>query len=210
MPTNSRTAEFTILHSIRIKGRVQKQDLFVESSYVARADLEQAVGRLIRKGFVSERNSDLSELQLTPSGRGFHLELLDEERRAKGYIEALEEVYRSFLLVNQEVLQTITSWQLRAMNSKSPVINDHSDSSYDRRVLARLTAIDGRAQGVCRELSRVLPRLVIYANRLSSARGRIANGDVQWMDNPRLDSYHNVWFQLHQDLICTLGRDRES
>ena len=36
----------------------------------------------------------------------------------------------------------------------------------------------------------------------------MASGDHDYIASPRLDSYHNVWFELHEDLILTQGIDR--
>ena len=31
---------------------------------------------------------------------------------------------------------------------------------------------------------------------------------IRWMASPRVDSYHGIWFELHEDLIQLAGRTR--
>lgn len=40
---------------------------------------------------------------------------------------------------------------------------------------------------------------------------KINEGDHAWVARPIMDSYHTVWFQLHEDLIalCCLTRAKE-
>ena len=33
-------------------------------------------------------------------------------------------------------------------------------------------------------------------------------GEGDWFDKPLTDSYHTVWFELHEDLLATLGLER--
>jgi hypothetical protein len=33
-------------------------------------------------------------------------------------------------------------------------------------------------------------------------------GDKEWFTGPLVDSYHTVWFELHEDLMATLGLER--
>jgi pyruvate,orthophosphate dikinase len=34
-------------------------------------------------------------------------------------------------------------------------------------------------------------------------------GDHRFVASPRVDSYHSVWFELHEDVIRLAGRTRE-
>ena len=31
---------------------------------------------------------------------------------------------------------------------------------------------------------------------------------VEWFTRPMIDSYHTVWFELHENLLATLGIER--
>ena len=69
-------------------------------------------------------------------------------------------------------------------------------------------AIDDAVQPVCRDLAAALERFDGYGERLASARKKVEGGDTDWFTKPLIDSYHTVWFELHEDLLATLGIDR--
>ena len=45
---------------------------------------------------------------------------------------------------------------------------------------------------------------------LRSALERLVDGDTDWFTKPTIPSYHTVWFELHEDLLVTLGIERSS
>ena len=53
-----------------------------------------------------------------------------------------------------------------------------------------------------------LPRLAAYLERLERANAAAQGGDQRYVASPRVDSYHSVWFELHEDLILLAGRNR--
>jgi hypothetical protein len=53
------------------------------------------------------------------------------------------------------------------------------------------------------------PRLSRYLERLEFAYDRILAGEIDWVSGVRIDSYHTVWFELHEDLLRILGRTRQ-
>jgi pyruvate,orthophosphate dikinase len=54
------------------------------------------------------------------------------------------------------------------------------------------------------------PRLAAYVARLERAAERIAGGDHSHVAKLIADSYHTVWFELHEDLISLAGLTREA
>jgi hypothetical protein len=64
--------------------------------------------------------------------------------------------------------------------------------------------------GALQELGRVLARFGVYDQRFDHAAVRVASGDHDWFTKPSIDSYHTVWFELHENLLATLGIDRSS
>jgi hypothetical protein len=48
-----------------------------------------------------------------------------------------------------------------------------------------------------------------YGRRLDAAAAAAAGGDHRFIASPRVDSYHGVWFELHEDLIRLAGTTRE-
>ena len=53
-----------------------------------------------------------------------------------------------------------------------------------------------------------MPHFAPYRERLRSARRRVVDGEHDWFTSPRVDSYHTVWMELHEDLLAALGWER--
>jgi hypothetical protein len=53
----------------------------------------------------------------------------------------------------------------------------------------------------------LVPRFSRYGRRLGQALERIED-DPRYFVSPLVDSYHNVWFECHEDFLLTLGRTR--
>lgn len=146
-------------------------------------------------------------VRLTPEGRQ-HLDgLLATERRAVDRAQ-IASVYAEFCAFNGDLKEIVTAWQM-----KDPAtVNDHADTDYDGAVLARLSELHRAVQPLLRRIGDVAPRLARYSARFAQAIERIAAGDHAWVARPVLDSYHTVWFELHEDLIglCGLSRADEA
>jgi hypothetical protein len=54
-----------------------------------------------------------------------------------------------------------------------------------------------------------LPRLNAYSTKLIAALDKIKAGDTAWLTRPLIDSYHTVWFELHEELIGAIGMTRK-
>jgi hypothetical protein len=52
-----------------------------------------------------------------------------------------------------------------------------------------------------------LPRFDGYAKRFAVALTS-ASDDPVWITSPSVDSIHTIWFELHEHLLATLGRNR--
>ena len=102
---------------------------------------------------------------------------------------------------------TVTAWQLRA-SGEEPVINDHSDPAYDAQALERLSELHHEAVAWMAPLTAAFARFDRYQARLERALTVAQGGDQRYVASPRVDSYHSVWFELHEDLIRLAGRSR--
>jgi pyruvate,orthophosphate dikinase len=145
--------------------------------------------------------------QLTEAGKERGAELMAADREAWGQDRA-EAGLEGFLPLDARMKVVVTAWQMREEDGQ-PVVNDHSDEEYDAAVLADFARLAGEADEWIAPLCEELPRLAAYRTRLSDAAGRVAGGDPAYIASPRVDSYHNVWFELHEDLIHLAGRTRE-
>jgi pyruvate,orthophosphate dikinase len=105
---------------------------------------------------------------------------------------------------------TVTAWQLKpAASGGEAQPNDHTDAAYDAEVLDRLAAIGADADAWLAPLEPACSRLAGYRERLGRALERARAGEGKYVASPRVDSFHGVWFELHEDLILLAGRTRE-
>lgn len=168
-----------------------------------------AVGALLAdasaRGRVAEAQGAYA---LSPAGRmileGQYARLYADERTDAGFRQA----YDRFERINTELKQLITDWQTVEIGGER-VRNDHGNADYDARILDRLGDLHERFEPVLASLCARLPRLKIHAERLTRALERAEDGGIEWVSDARLDSYHTVWFEMHEDLLRILGRVRE-
>ena len=88
-------------------------------------------------------------------------------------------------------------------------LNDHSDPAYDKAVVANLEALHYEAAEWLSPMCDQLTRFETYRSRLGRALDLVSGGDQRFVASPRVDSYHSVWFELHEDLIRLSGKTRE-
>ncbi len=158
--------------------------------------------------WVLHREGRISGWMLTPRGR-VEGRLLAAELGATGTRDVVRDAYRRFLVLNPRLLSVCTDWQLREVDGE-PVTNDHTDEVHDAAAVAHLHGIDLEAQPVCEALAAALDRFGTYGPRLAHALGRVDAGHPDWFTKPTIASYHTVWFELHENLLATLGIDRST
>jgi hypothetical protein len=116
--------------------------------------------------------------------------------------------YERFEGVNRILKQIVTDWQTIPVRGER-VANDHGDKAYDEAVITRLGDLHEQAEPVLRALAAGLPRLGRYLGKLTSALEQAEDGEIAWVSDIRRESYHTVWFELHEDLLRILGRSRD-
>ena len=204
-PSDPRTL---VLHGLRLKGFAAAEAV-AEAVSVPADVAAPMLEDLAVAGLCAHREGRRSGYTLTPAGRAEHGRLLSEELDRAGVREAVHDTYRRFLLLNSRLLDVCTAWQLRDVDGAATV-NDHSDPAYDDEVVARLVELHEEAQPVCTDLAALLDRYAHYGPRLTAAVERVQAGDRDWFTKPMIPSYHTVWFELHEDLLATLGIERGS
>ncbi len=75
-------------------------------------------------------------------------------------------------------------------------------------MLDRLVALHQEVLPLLDQIVEVAPRLSHYKRRLQRAADAVVAGDHTYVSRPILDSYHTVWFELHEDLIGLAGLTR--
>jgi hypothetical protein len=178
-----------------------------ESAGLDLDDVADRLARFERAGLVRLRERPTSGWMLTADGRATGERLLAAELDGAGARPAVVAAYLRFLAVNQPLLHACTDWQLRTVDGVARV-NDHADADHDAAVLARLVDLDDSAQPMVADLADALGRFGGYGPRLSAALAKVQGGDADWFTRPTIDSYHTVWFELHENLLATLGIER--
>jgi hypothetical protein len=194
-----------VLHGLRLKGHARPAAL-AESAGIPTTEVESWLERLAADGLVVHRETP-GGWSLTPAGRAEHARLVGWEIDAAGVRPAIEGAYERFRALNGAVLDACSRWQVRDI-AGTAVVNDHRDPDYDARVVDDLAALHSRVEPLCDDLAGALERYRPYGDRLSRAVARVEAGERDWFTKPRLASYHTVWFELHEDLLTTLGLDR--
>jgi hypothetical protein len=184
-------AEALLLHALRVKGAASAADLEAASGVAGAA---ARVEPLVAKGLVSRAGEGKDAfLGLTEAGRERDAELVaaevpDAVRAAVG-----SEYDARFLPVNAEFKALCASWQSEG-------------ESFE--LLEELLAVHERVDGFLAAAAAPVPRLGRYRERLAAALDRVQDGDGDALVGAVGPSYHNIWFELHEDLIASLGRSR--
>ena len=187
-----------VIQTLRVKGRATSEAIAASVG----DDVSAAVASLTAAGLI-----DATRLgqRLTEAGRERAGELFEADRRRLG--DDAGPIYDAFTDVNDAVKQIITDWQLRTAGGEQTV-NDHSDASYDEAVIARLGDAHRSVRPTLSTLAGRIGRYARYQTRLDAALAAVDAGDTTFVASPAKDSYHTVWFELHEDLILSTGRIR--
>ena len=99
--------------------------------------------------------------------------------------------------MNGQLKQLCADWQAR-------------DTGTAADFAGRLESVDDAIQDMLHRLTPVAPAFTMYPRRLSRARERFTAGADNYLTGIMVDSYHTVWFELHECFFITLGRSRQA
>lgn len=193
------TERIRALQALRLKGRIPAADLpaaagldgdraaTIVADLIARGDAEEIRGRL----------------KLSASGRQALADGLAVERQTID-LERVLGLYEEFDGPNGALKGLMTRWQLK----DEDLPNDHNDAEYDGAVIDDLIRLDADFRPLLSKMVAAAPRIGHYPARFDAALTRIGAGDHSWFAKPLADSYHTVWFELHEELIGLAGLSR--
>lgn len=192
---------FRTFHALRIKG-FAKAETIAEVADLPASVVDDHLLALQQREWAIFREARLL-WQLTPVGREEHRIALTQDVGSLHVTADLSESYRVFLTINERFKELCGDWQLRGGEP-----NDHADATYDAEVVQRLVRLNGDVSPVVERMGDVLSRLAPYGPRLARTCQRLVKGETNMLTGVMCGSYHDVWMELHEDLILTQGIDR--
>ncbi len=191
---------FRSFHALRIKGFANVQTV----AEVADVSVDEADDHLLRlQGQEHALFREARDLwQLTPVGKEAHGHALSVDVPT-AVADGLKPSYGPFLTLNETFKVVCSDWQLRHGQ-----VNDHEDESYDESVRVRLKTIHQQALPIVEAMGHVLHRLSPYGLRLEGAHQRLLSGNVKMLTGVLCNSYHDIWMELHEDLLLTQRLNR--
>jgi pyruvate, orthophosphate dikinase len=199
--TREATAD-DVIRALSIKGYAMPDGL-AAALLSTPALVQPRIDELVAAGLV-ESTAGMFRLAAPGNLRGDAL--LAADRASWGDAAAVAAL-DAFLPLDHRMKDIVTAWQMREIDGQQ-VLNDHADAGYDATVLDRLHALHDDVAAWLRSLGDRLTRLRAYRSRLDRSLQLATGGDPRYVASPRVDSYHGVWFELHEDLIRLAGRTR--
>ena len=196
---------FLAVHGLAVK-KSGTADAVATLMQVDEAVIKNGLAHALEYGLVTG-NSE--KYMVTAAGANWlaqhYPQLFKPHRNASDFVVA----YERFEIINRQLLGLMTRWQTLDVGGRA-VPNDHSDKAYDEKIIDELDSLHERVLPILKSFSTHEDRLSVYETLLSRAYDRILDGETDYMSAVKLPSYHTVWFEMHEDLLRILGREREA
>lgn len=185
--------EFEVLHALRIKGMTQPEEI-AESTGLEVDLVTDVLDAAVENERARHRTGGkVQGYMLTAAGRERHQSLRIDN--VPDDLTELSAAYEAFLGPNRGFKALTTKWQTEANGDITVVLPD-------------LKALNANVDEVLDLAAKAIPRMVTYKARFARALGAFETGDTAALARPMSGSYHDVWMELHEDLIQVLGRER--
>lgn len=193
--TNTSGADLLSLHAVRLLGFAPTEAVAARFS-LDPDDTEARLHAAADRGWVTWSTFlEMSGWSLSTAGRTEGERLLADELDTSGTRTLVEAAHHSFLPLNAVVTGALTTVQLGA------------EPSLDEETRDVLLGVATTLRELEDSLTTVLARFGGYRGRFLTALFR-ADDDPAWLAGTSVDSCHRVWFELHEDLVATLGITR--
>jgi hypothetical protein len=189
--TRTTPGEFEVLHAIRTRGFATVEQIAVSIALPV-AEVAAQFAAAEEAGFVKQRSGKVTGASLTPAGKA-RLVLLAGETFTNEHLVEIASAYDEFLAPNQEFKALVVFWQ------KTPDVS---------ATVARLESLHSQVAKVVERAAGAHQRFGAYLPRLERALCAFRGGDHEALARPLSESYHDIWMELHEDLLRSLGRAR--
>jgi hypothetical protein len=178
-----------VLHALRVKGAATVEDV---TRISAADDPASVLAMLVADGLAVRHDAGGRQyFTLTEAGA---------QRDARAMLalspggETLAGLYdERFLALNRRFKELCASWQQQGESIE---------------LIEQAEEIHATLEQFLAAAAAHAPHLERYRVRLGASIDAFLDGDPSALMAPTGDSYHNTWFELHEDLLATLGRKR--
>jgi hypothetical protein len=184
--------EFAVLNAIYLRKMVTIADMAGITGLDEQV-IASHVTALSERGLVTDVGGGNCMLEQPPGVRAA-IDAYDDryaELRTDGEVEAW---YQRFESINGQFLTALSAWQT---------------SGQDAGALDKLLRLVDRQIKALTSFAPTVPRYQRYADRLTAALDKVEAGNTEFVTSLSVDSVHNVWFELHEDILTVLGRPRD-
>ena len=126
-------------------------------------------------------------------------------RRADVLPHLRGDTWAGFEKLDMELKAVCVMWQVKQDGSA----NDHDDTGYDFSILEKLGGVHARLHQLIDKADGLKKELTDLLLEMDGALGKVNEGGFEFFTGFTVNSYHNLWFELHEDLLCTLGLERK-
>lgn len=195
--------DYDVLNAVTLK-KMASAPVVAQVCGLNESEVESTLTRLAEQDLVAMASdvalpTDGAEPALTAAADRFYTEIRSDA--------AIASLFERFELTNAQFLKTMSSWQQIDVGGKK-VANDHTDSAYDDKVISKLDRLIQQLHPLLEALANRDERFAAYQRRFAAVMHAIDAGDHDLVSSPAADSVHNIWFEFHEDLLRTLGRER--
>lgn len=201
--TGQQVAMLRLLSAGGMMDEPRMRSLLEQRALFSCGEIRSCLASLIEGGLVESPLPEL--LGITESGRTALRDFIQTQRRH--IIPLLEgRAWADFEALDTEFKRVCSMWQVRQDGTGS--LNTHDDPEYDFGVIEKLVEVHSRLRELVRSISGLEMELADLTVELDNAMARVSEGEFDYFTGVQLNSFHNLWFELHEDLLCTMGLRR--
>lgn len=196
-----------VVHTVRLVGFATADDV-VHRTGLDRSLVCTHLAAAADSGLVVERRRPHLGWTISEPGRRWAAEWMAADVAALEATDIVRTTYRRFAVVNGEFLEACRRWQMIDVDGE-PVPNPHTDPEYDRQAAAAVLGLVADMSLTLSDLSARVTRFERYRRRFDNAADQVTAGRHDFVTRPVVDSCHTIWFELHEDLLASMGRSRQ-
>jgi predicted transcriptional regulator len=182
---------FAVLNVVYLR-KLIGLDAVVDITGLPASRVRAALDELVEAGAVA----DLGETFMLEQPDGASAAIAEYDERYAHLRTSPEAVawYERFEVLNAQFLKAISAWQT---------------TGEEEAALDKVLRLVDRQMKALESFAEHLPRYRRYAARFLAAIDQVEQGRTEFVTSLSVDSVHNVWFELHEDILTVLGRPRD-